>query len=201
MRALRGFYFITDANLSRNGILADVRAALDGGAVLVQYRSRQSRAATWAEARDILALCGPHRLVVNDHVELAVALGSGLHVGQLDMEAREARQLLARDALLGVSVANLDQSTLAVAAGADYLGFGPVWTSSTKPEAGEGLGLESLAQVCAHSPVPVAAIGGITYQRAADCIKAGAAMLCAIAASVGSHNVTAAVRTFGEMMP
>ncbi len=189
----RGFYFITDSGLSRNGILEDTRQALKAGAVLVQYREKAlSFEARLAEARSVQALCraAGRPFILNDEVELALAVeAEGLHVGQTDTEALVARQRLGKKAILGVSVGSPEEARAAEVAGASYLAASPVFATPTKPDAPEPVGLEGLRAIREVTELPLVAIGGVSETNAAALIEAGADMLCAISASLAEGRV------------
>jgi thiamine-phosphate pyrophosphorylase len=141
-------------------------------------------------------------LVVNDRVDLAIAAeADAVHLGQTDLPLGEARALLARagiSALIGVSTHDLDQVRIAVAAGADYLGFGPVSPTRTKENPDKVTGVQGLAAACrVAGATPVVAIGGLTVADGPALRAAGAAAACAISAVNGAPDVAAAGRALG----
>ncbi len=123
-------------------------------------------------------------LIINDHVDIAVAIDAdGVHLGQDDMPVEQAREASAGRLVIGVSTHNDPQVRDAVRAGADYLGFGPVYATSTKQRPDPVVGLKGLCSaVRLASPVPVVAIGGITPVRAAQVFQTGARAACLISA-------------------
>ena len=138
-------------------------AALDGGVQLVQWRVKGQDPAGLGRC---IRLCSerdvPVPIIVNDQVQMAVDHGAcGAHVGQQDMAPSEARRILGSSRCLGVSTHNMEQVQAALDAGSDYLGFGPCFATATKAGYHTGQPAGALAQVVAHSPVPVFAIGGI----------------------------------------
>jgi thiamine-phosphate pyrophosphorylase len=189
----RGFYFITDSVLSVNGIKADVQEGLRAGAAMVQYREKnKSFAECRDEARDIQLLCRAAHVpfIVNDNVELARELGAdGVHVGQEDMPVAEARERLGPDAIIGVSVGSADEAKKAEAHGASYVAVSPLFDTPTKPDAGPGLGLQTLRQIRAATTLPVAAIGGLNAANIPATLAAGADLICAISASLANGTV------------
>ena len=198
---LRGLYAITPETADTAALREIVAAAINGGARLVQYRSKaDSYRDRFAQAGALLALCRARGvpLVVNDDVELALALGAdGVHLGRGDGDPLEARKRLP-GAILGVSC--YDDPGLAAAAegaGADYVGVGSVFASPTKPQAARA-GLATLAQVRRRVRVPIAAIGGITASNAADAVAAGADMLAVISALFDAPDVAAAARALSR---
>jgi thiamine-phosphate pyrophosphorylase len=179
----RGLYAVTDGR-SGAPLLDLVEAVLRGGAVLLQYRAKATPPARRREeATALLALCRRHGvpLVINDDLDLAVASGAdGIHLGRDDAPPAEARRALGDAAIIGVSCyAESERATAAVAAGADYVAFGSLFPSPTKPgapPAPPGL----LAQARRELGVPVCGIGGITLANAPRAIAAGADLLAVI---------------------
>jgi thiamine-phosphate pyrophosphorylase len=171
---LRGLYAIVgdDAPVER------AAAAVAGGAAAVQLRMKAAPAGAILEvARRIVgASAGRALVLVNDRPDLALLAGAdGVHLGDEDLPAAAARRLLGPDLLVGRTARTLEDARAALAAGADHVGFGPVFPSLTKPLAVAPRGLETLAAVCAALPAPVVAISGITLSNVADVAAAGAA--------------------------
>ena len=191
---LGGFYAILDRDDRK---LAD---DLLSAATVLQIRFKQAgradllRIATWA--RELTAARGA-LLVVNDDLDVALAAGAdAVHLGQDDMPLAEARRLAGTALRIGVSTHNLEQVGLALAGGADYLGFGPIFPTGSKANPDPVVGLAGLsAAVAAAAPLPVVAIGGITPERADEIAAAGAHAACSIAAVNRAADVrTAAAR-------
>lgn len=200
-RRLRGLYAITPETADAGELVALVRAALDGGARLVQYRSKHAAAGARArQAEALLLLCRERGvpLIVNDDIELAIAVSAdGLHLGRGDGDPREARSRLP-DAILGVSCYDDPARAVAAAgAGADYVGIGSVFASQTKPRAIRS-GLAALAEAKRLARIPVAAIGGITPSNAAEAVAAGADMIAVITSLFGSPDVAGAARALSR---
>jgi thiamine-phosphate pyrophosphorylase len=180
---LRGLYVITPENPDA-GWIARVDAALHGGARILQYRDKSGGAARQREtARALRALtseCGA-LFIVNDSVPLALAVDAdGVHLGGDDGDLAAARKALGKDRILGASCyADFDRARAAARAGADYVAFGAVFASPTKPRAVRaGLGL--FGRCRDELGVPACAIGGITRENAAAVVAAGADMLAVI---------------------
>jgi thiamine-phosphate pyrophosphorylase len=172
-------YLVTDRLLSRGRGLVDVvLSAVRGGATVVQLREKEASARETLElGRALLERLRPLGvpLIVNDRVDLALALGAdGVHVGQGDLPPEVARRLLGPDALLGLSITGPGDLATLDPAVVDYAGVGPIFPTGTKADATPALGLEELAQLRRLLPVPAVAIGGITVHNAADVIAAGA---------------------------
>ena len=150
--------------------------AIVAGATIVQLRVKGPTEEVVAAGRGFRTLGTP--FVVNDDVDAARELGAdGVHLGQSDPGASRAR---ARGLLLGRSATTYDE---AVAADADYLGVGPIWSTPSKPDASSPLGLAELERICRAVSVPVIAIGGVDQSNAGDCIRAGAAGVAVIRAA------------------
>jgi len=203
-RRWSGFYFITDSTLTTRGVRADVEAALAGGVALVQYREKGLTCdERLAEARELLGLCRAAGvpLIINDEITLARDSGAnGIHLGQGDAPPAEARAALGPDAIVGVSVGSPEEGRDAESAGADYVAASPVFATTTKLDAGPGVGLEGLRAIRAATGLPLAAIGGLTRERIPEVAAAGADLVCAISASLADGDVAANVQVLREAM-
>jgi thiamine-phosphate pyrophosphorylase len=167
--------------------LETARAAVEGGATVVQLRVKASTGQIVEAGRGFREL--PATFVVNDDVKAALELGAdGVHLGRDDPGAEAA---LAAGLLLGASAASVDEAR--DAKGAAYVGAGPVWATPTKPDADPPIGLEGLAEICRAVSVPVIAIGGVDASNAAACIQAGAAGVAVVRAATDAAAVRAAV--------
>lgn len=185
---------------------AQARAALAGGAAVIQVRAKHG------SDRATLALCRALReptdeagvgLVVNDRFDLALLAGAdAVHLGQTDL-APGRLPTRAREALaVGRSTHDLAQARRAAAEGARYIAFGPVFATATKADAEAARGLGALAEVVrAVAPLPVVAIGGITAERAAAAREAGAAGVAVISAVAASPAPERAVRALASLFP
>jgi thiamine-phosphate pyrophosphorylase len=191
---LRGLYAITPEG---PGLEQKVRAALEGGLALLQYRRKRGDA---AEARRIAALAREFGvpLIVNDDVALALELGAqGAHLGREDGDLAAARGKL-RGRLLGASCYDdLSCARAAVAAGADYVAFGSVFPSPTKPQAPRAP--LSLFHEARSLGVPLAAIGGIKLGNAAAVLAAGADLLAVISDLFDAPDIRARARQYGKL--
>ena len=195
-----GLYAITDG--PRDDLLAACEAAIDGGAVLLQYRDKTDDAARrLAEARALADLCARRRiaLIVNDDIDLALASGAmGVHLGEDDGDIARARAKLGPCAIVGVSCYDsIDRARLLGSAGADYLAFGAFHPSPTKPNARTAT--PALLREAKPLGVPLVAIGGITAANGAALIEAGANYLAVISAVFGTRDVRGAARSFAVL--
>ncbi len=159
-------YAITDrAWLKDNESLADaVEQAIMGGATIIQLREKNLMGQELKSlALSVKSVCNKHGVpfIINDDVELAKEIGAdGVHVGQSDMEMSKARQLLGPDAIIGVTAKTIEQAKAAEAAGADYLGSGALFGSTTKGDA-KPMDFATFDEICQSVSIPVVAIGGI----------------------------------------
>ena len=192
-------YVVTDPDLSGGRSHAEIaRAALEGGADAVQLRDKSSPAINLmraaAEIQPMARKFGA-AFLVNDRADVAlVAEADGVHLGPGDLPLREARHLLPRPRIVGFSAGTVEEARRAQREGADYLGVGPVFRTSTKPDAGEPLGPEGLAKIVRAVSIPVVGIGGITLENVAQVIGAGAAGAAVITAVVAAPDMAAAAR-------
>jgi len=192
-------HVLTDREWSRGrDMLSVASAALDGGATVIQLRDKIASTRVLIEEGLALRALTRERgalLIVNDRVDVALAVeADGAHVGQDDMPAGLARQLLGPDRILGVSAANMEEAEEAVAGGADYLGVGPIFPSLGKADAGPATGGELLTELARRYTTPLVAIGGITAENATEVVRAGACGVAVITAVVYAEDITAASR-------
>ena len=182
---LRGLYVITDG-ISANDHLNMANAACQGGAGIVQLRAKNlplRYALQVALQIRQLTITAKVLFIVNDRIDLAMASkADGVHLGDDDIPANIARQIMGRHAVIGVSASTIELADQAAADGASYLGTGAVFATSTKTDAGAPIGLEQLHKIAAHTNLPVAAIGGIDSTNIQSVIDHGAQMACVISA-------------------
>lgn len=196
-------YLVLDPDLCAGyGLVETTLAAVRGGVTVVQLRDKRAGTAGLVEAGRALkaALAGADvALVVNDDVEAAVALqADGLHIGQDDMDATEARRRIGPAMALGLSVETPDLAGLIDPAVVDYAGAGPVFATATKPGHKEPVGFHGLAEIVAVSPVPAVAIGGLKVEHARAVFAAGAAGLSVVSAICGQPDPEAAARRLAD---
>lgn len=202
---ISGLYAVTPDSADTAALLARVEAALAGGARLLQYRNKTASAALrLTQGRALLALCREYQvpLIINDHLDLALALDAGgLHLGADDGALPEARRRLGNGKILGASCYRLLENALdAQEAGVDYVAFGGFFPSTVKPGAVRApLGL--LTDAKRRLTVPVVAIGGITPDNAPQLIGAGADCVAVISALFEASDVRAAARSFRALFP
>lgn len=181
----RGIYAITDPVLLQGATLYErVEAALREGLCLLQYRNKSAIAEQQLiEARHLLTLCHRYNtpLLINDDLELCLKVGAdGVHLGQSDAGLKQARTLLGKDAIIGITChSDLDRALKAEADGASYVAFGRFHPSSTKPHAPHA-DIRILPTAKARVKLPIVAIGGINADNGSPLVAAGADMLAVI---------------------
>lgn len=201
-REMMRLYAVTDRSwLNGQTLYEQVEQALKGGVTLVQLREKGLGAEQFLqEARQIQQLCRRFGvpLIINDSIEVALAVDAdGVHLGQDDTNAAQARQLLGKDKIIGVSAHNVQEALQAVQDGADYLGSGAVFGSGTKTNVST-LPMQTLREICSAVPIPVVAIGGITEQNLQQLSGSGIAGAAVVSAIFAQENIEeAAIRLRG----
>ena len=197
---LRGslrLYVLTDRQLARGRSEPEVvEAAIAGGATAIQLRwktgSMREALTVGRELKQICARSGV-LFVVNDRIDLALALDSdGVHLGDEDLPLLAARRIIGNQMLIGYSPPTLAEAIEAEQLGADYLGIGPVYGTSTKADAGDAVGVERIAAVSRAVSIPIVGIGGINAANAARVVAAGAAGVAVISSVVAADDIRAA---------
>jgi thiamine-phosphate diphosphorylase len=195
--AWRGLYAILDPAFCRGrDPLHVAQEILRGGCGVLQLRAKD-RTPEQLEplARALARRCADAGVpfVVNDLPALARDVGAaGVHLGQTDMPLASARALVGESLRIGLSTHDLAQARAAAASGADVIGFGPVFATTSKPDADPVVGVAGLRAACAAVPVPVVAIGGIALHNAAEVAAAGAPLAAAISALCQADDPAAA---------
>lgn len=193
MTALSGLYAITVDGVHGEPLFAQVNAALCGGSRIVQYRDKSTNTQRRGqEAQKLLALCRERgaMLIINDDLDLCLQSGAhGVHLGRDDPDLGSARKLLGSQGVIGVSCYNdLQIADEAASRGANYVAFGAIYPSSTKPAA-VNAGLELLREAKSVLGLPMVAIGGITPENAYPVIQAGADMVAMIQGLFGQDDI------------
>jgi len=196
-------YLVLDPDLCAGvGMVETARAAVAGGATVVQLRDKAAGTARMIETGRALraALAGTGAvLIVNDDVEAAVAIGAdGLHIGQGDMAVTEARARIGPAMVLGLSVETPVLAAAVDPALIDYIGAGPVFATPSKLDHKVPVGFEGLAAQVAASPVPAVAIGGLKAEHVAQVLKAGAQGVAVVSAICGQPDPEAAARALRD---
>ena len=186
-------YAVTDRCwLNGETLYSQVEKALQGGATFIQLREKNlDQDHFMEEALELKKLCAAYHVpfVINDNVEIAAKMDAdGVHVGQSDMEAGDVRAKLGPDKIIGVSAQTVEQAVLAEKHGADYLGVGAVFTTSSKDDATE-VPFETLKAICEAVSIPVIAIGGITKENVKELAGSGICGIAVISAIYGQKEI------------
>ncbi len=198
-------YVVTDSGLSKGRTDAEVaRLAYEGGADVVQLRMKDADGGEMlAQALEIAAVAKDmcRFFIVNDRVDIAMASGAdGVHLGQSDIPVDVARELMGPDAIIGVSVSTVEEAVEAVARGADYLGVGSIFTTRTKDDAVQGIGLGIIPLISEAVDVPIVAIGGINRGNIQDVIRVGADAAAVVSAVVAQDDPRAATHELRDLI-
>ncbi len=196
-------YAVTDrAWTGRQTLYEQVESALKGGVTCVQLREKElDDAAFLQEAVEISALCRKYGVpfFINDNVDIAIAChADGVHVGQSDMQAVKVRQRVGEDMMIGVSVHSVAEALEAVRNGADCLGVGAVFSTSTKKDANV-LPKETLRDICAAVDIPVVAIGGINKSNLLQLSGSGVDGAALVSAIFSAENIEEECRELRQL--
>lgn len=195
-------YALTDARLSLGRPLADVAEALLGAGVrILQYREKKLKAGQMLEECRLLRRLTREAgacFIVNDHIDIALLVGAdGVHIGQEDLPVPEVRRLVGPEMIIGLSTHAPDQARAAVAAGADYIGVGPIYATQTKEDVVDPVGFAYLDWVTANIALPFVAIGGIKAHNIGEVVRHGGQCCALVSELVGAPDIrerVAAVR-------
>lgn len=199
-----GLYAITDAQLTPEERLSEmVVKAIEGGAAMIQYRNKTADTTQRGrEAHLLCDVCRVHRipLIINDDVDLAHRVGAqGVHLGEADAQVHEARAILGKHAIIGVSCYNDFQRALrAQLAGADYVAFGSFHATATKSGTVRAT-IDLLQEAKKHLHIPMVAIGGITPENGRPIVQAGASLIAACHGVFGQPDVRSAARKYQHL--
>ncbi|MDY3889368.1 MAG: thiamine phosphate synthase [Agathobacter sp.] len=184
-------------------LMEQVEEALKGGATMIQYRDKNLTEQEMEEtARELLQLCRRYQIpfLINDHVELAKRIDAdGVHIGQCDMSPRLAREILGPDKIIGVTAKTTDQAMLAWKQGADYLGSGAVFGTSTKKDA-KPMSRSLLQEICKSVPIPVVAIGGIEKDNVSTLKGTDIAGVAVVSGIFAQEDIEAGTRELFELV-
>jgi len=209
---VQGYYAILDVkgtSVRSDWALAHARRLLAARPCCLQLRAKQLAIRDFCLlARELKGLCSEEKtpLCINDRLDVALAVAAdAIHLGQSDLpiaEAVELRRAVASNFAIGISTHDLEEALAAVGGGTDHIGFGPIFPTQSKSDAGAATGLSLLREVAAKVSIPIVAIGGITLDNVADVADAGASAAAVIAAvdraadpTVAGRQIAAAFRT------
>lgn len=199
-------YVILDRRVTNGRSLLEVaQAAVRGGATVLQLREKQQpttrdyiRVAqelrAWARAAHV-------PFIINDRVDVALEVDAdGVHLGPDDLSLETARRILGHGRVIGVSAGTVDEAREAERGGADYIGVGAVYSTASKADAGEPIGVNGFGAIARSVRIPAVAIGGIRSENAASLITAGAAGVAIISAIISAPDVEHAARGVSEQI-
>ena len=198
-------YFVADVSAARGRDLAAlVEAAAEGGVTAVQLRAKDLGTRDFLDlARRLIERLAARRvpLLINDRVDVALACGAaGVHLGQDDLPLADARRLLGRNRIIGLSVNTLREALAAESAGADYIGLGPVFVTATKATTLPVLGAEGLGWIRSKVKLPIVAIGGVNEGNARRLVEAGADGVAAVSAIMDAPDPAAAAHRLRQAL-
>lgn len=198
-------YAITDREmLGKTSEVEAARLCYEAGADVVQLRMKDADGGEMLRiAKEMQALADEYNkfFIVNDRLDVAVLAGAdGVHLGQSDIPVKEARKLAGDEMIIGVSVDNVEEAVKAVEDGADYLGVGAIFTTRTKPDAEQGIGLDVIYDIKQAVDVPIVAIGGLNKGNILDCIHAGADGVAVVSAIMAQKDIKAAAHELKVMI-
>lgn len=187
-------YLVLDPDLcgGTQGMTDTTRAAVQNGATCVQLRAPHWKKRELVECGRALksVLADFHvPLIINDHADVCLAVGAeGLHIGQDDLSPSDARTIIGNDKILGLSVSNKQELSAVDVRLVDHLGIGPIFSTSTKPDASDALGIDGFASLASCKPCPIVAIGSVKVPIVGDLIQAGADGVAVVSAICGQTN-------------
>ena len=203
--ALPPLYVILDAALLPNDPVEFEKRLIEAGARLFQYRNKTAPARELLQATQALGVTARQEggsFLVNDRPDIArLAWANGVHVGQDDLDVAAARAIVGLEAIVGISTHNMEQFKAAADTDADYIAVGPVFETRSKEKPDPVVGLALIREARRLTSKPIVAIGGITLDRAAEVIAAGADSVAVISDILAAKNPAARVKQYLEILP
>ena len=200
---LGGLCFITDRSICNLSCEEMSLAVLKTGVKCVQYREKdKTRKEMHEDALRLRGLTKEHQaiFIVNDFADIAFSVDAdGVHLGQDDLPLKEARSIMGKKKIIGISTHNVEQAIAAEAEGADYIGFGPVFYTSTKEDAGSPKGTDVLREIKKQVHIPVVAIGGINLENLRSVLDTGIDAV-AVSSAILRGNIEAHAKNFMEII-
>ncbi len=186
-------YLVTDRELMSTQTLEEaVESAIEGGCTIVQLREKSASSLEFYQnAIKVKAVTDKYKipLIINDRVDIALAIdAAGIHVGQSDLPAEVVRRIIGKDKIVGVSANTAEDAIKAVNTGADYIGVGALYSTSTKADA-DVISKEQLLAVRKAVNVPIVGIGGINYKNAGELAAAGIDGIAAVSAIIAQEDI------------
>jgi len=191
---LKGLYVITDETLYKGRTHADIaKSALEGGANIIQIRDKNCNDRYFYEqALEIKKMTKAYNaiFIVNDRIHIAIAVDAdGINCGQKDLPCSVVKELLGKDKIIGISCSSVEMAIKAQEDGADYIGLGPIFSTTTKVDCDKTTGLEMIKNVKSHIKIPVAAIGGINSSNINLVGEYGSDMACVVSCVVCADDM------------
>lgn len=181
-----------------------VRAMLEAGVRLVQYREKEKKSGEMLEeCREIRQMTrdAGAAFIVNDHIDLALMVGAdGVHIGQEDFPVEAVRRLVGEEMAIGLSTHSPEQAQAAVKSGADYIGVGPIFRTFTKDDVVDPVGFEYLDYVVGNMDIPFVAIGGIKGHNVAEVVRRGARCVAMVTEIVEAENISEKITALRNAM-
>ena len=204
-RKVGKLHVLTDTLLqSRFSHIELTKQAIAGGADAIQFRHKQGSTREMIQvATEMKRLCNEKRVIfiVNDRIDIAIASeADGVHLGQDDFPIPLARKLLGDNRIIGGSAATMEEAKKCLSDGADYVGFGPVYSTGSKDDAGPVSGIDTLRKIVETIPLPIIAIGGVDKGNTPEVMKAGAHGVAVISAVCCKENPEEATKGLYEAM-
>lgn len=196
-------YAVTDRRwLGDKTIASQVEKSIEGGVTCIQLREKELDDEKFLnEALEIKKICNRYNVpfIINDNVEVALKCGAdGIHVGQSDMNAGSLRRLVGEEMIIGVSAGTVDEALEAAANGADYIGTGSVFVTSTKDDA-DHVTYDTLKEICSAVEIPVVAIGGITRENVQELQGSGVDGIAVVSALFAQEDIKSAAAELLEL--
>lgn len=196
-------YAVTDRSwLGDHDLVDQVEETILAGTTIVQLREKElSDKDFLAEAVKVQSVCQKHNIpfIINDNLEVAIACGAdGIHVGQSDLAANQVRERIGKDKIIGVSAQTVEQAILAEQMGANYLGVGAVFSTSTKLDASD-VSFDTLKQICKAVSIPVVAIGGINAHNLLQLSGSGVNGVAVVSAIFAQNDISKATRELRQL--
>lgn len=203
-REMMKLYGVTDRSwLGARTLYEQVEDAIKGGATIIQLREKKMPEEEFLqEARELKILCNAYKIpfIINDNISVALAMDAdGVHLGQGDMELKQAREILGPDKIIGVSAHNVEEAVQAEKNGADYLGAGAVFSTASKADV-TSLSMETLKEICEAVSIPVVAIGGISEENMDQLKGTGISGVAVISALFAQADVCQAATRLCEKL-
>lgn len=193
------FYLVTYSSISRNGTFSDVKNAVNAGCKFVQYREKnKSTEEMIEEAKKLKQICEDKAIfLIDDRVDVAQAVGAdGVHLGRSDVSVEDARRLLGKDGIIGLTIHNVQEAIEAEKKGVDYIGLAPIYKTDTKEDSGVPCGLDMISEVRKNTNLPIVAVGGINKYNVKEVISRGADGVVAVSAVLDTDDVYSKVNDF-----